>query len=582
MNSIDSSLSRIRRLPQELANQVAAGEIIERPASVIKELVENSLDAASSSIEIDIEDGGKGLIRVHDNGHGIYGEDLPLALECHATSKLYTLDQLFSITKLGFRGEALSSIASVASITIQSFHQAADRGYQICKKPGYPVEGPSVIAHPIGTTVVVNNLFFNMPPRHRQLRGARSEVQRITRLIRAFAIGWPEVSFCLRQQGRKILHFVSQNSIADRLRKVIGRDFEENAIYCKERQGDLMIEGWIAPPEQHFSHMDRQYSFFNRRVIHNRDVQHAIRLAYQSFNIDARKLPHVICLTAPFDTVDVNIHPCKEEVYFCETGRVHALIYYTLKNCLGQLFPISSDKQKSTTRVSPRVVESESDSTTYSDVSSYTHVEWGRVVGSIKGKYLILLNRYHLNIADVHAIRSAFTQFQMKRRLRTFALYEQRPLSVALLYSIADVDVPIDKLLPYFAHIGFRMDIVRPYELYMKTIPVFLAYTSLVALLDDLFAYCLGDTQLRLDFLEAVPSPDKLNKYWEDDKLLNIVAQHVNDGAPSTLSDQECIEVLDQLSVLTSEQTLEKCYQDRLLFQCHYDELDTLLQRSFV
>ena len=332
--------ARIRPLPPQLADQIAAGEVVERPASVVKELVENSLDAGASHIDIELRDGGVGLIRIRDDGVGIDREDLGLALCRHATSKLAELADLDAVATLGFRGEALASIASVSRLTLTSSTESAGGGWRV--RGDDLAGGPAPAPHPRGTTVEVRDLFFNTPARRRFLRTERTEYARIEEVARRLALGHPEVTIRVRHNDRQTHEFPGAgNQIAQerRLAAICGRAFLEQARHLELAHGEFRLSGWIALPTFSRSQPDLQYFFVNGRSVRDRLVAHAVRQAYRDLLYQQRHPAFVLFLTLPAAEVDVNVHPTKHEVRFREGRRVHDFLFGTLQRALAEITP---------------------------------------------------------------------------------------------------------------------------------------------------------------------------------------------------------------------------------------------------
>lgn len=331
---------RIHILSSLLANQIAAGEVIERPASVVKELVENSIDAGATQIDIDIEQGGVRLIRVHDNGAGIHKEDLPLALSRHATSKIIAPEDLAEIATLGFRGEALASIGSVSRLSIISA-QAKTTGWEITMN-GY--DEPSLIpaAHPTGTTVLVRDLFYNTPARRKFLRSEKTEFEHIDELIKRLALSHFGVGFTLRHNQRVIrqYHPVKQATQSlERLSALCGPAFVEHAVHIEADGAGMQLSGWMALPAFTRAQADAQYFYVNGRMVRDKLVIHAIKEAYQDVLYRDRYPAYVLFLQISPQAVDVNVHPTKHEVRFREGRLVHDFIFHSVHNALAEAKP---------------------------------------------------------------------------------------------------------------------------------------------------------------------------------------------------------------------------------------------------
>jgi DNA mismatch repair protein MutL len=333
----------IRILEPRLANQIAAGEVVERPSSVIKEAVENSLDAGASKIEIDIEAGGTRLMRVRDNGCGISQSDLALSLARHATSKIDTIEDLEAVSSLGFRGEALASIASVARLVLTANTESdSARGHQaLCEGRDMQVSVRPA-PHPQGATLEVRDLFYNTPARRKFLRTEKTEFGHIYEVVKRQALSRCDVTFSLRHNGKQTAQFNSAASEADMLRRVAaicGKEFAEHSVVVERQAGSLRLSGWVAEPTFSRSQSDLQYFFVNGRVIRDKLVSHAIRQAYRDVLYHGRHPAFVLFLTLDPTGVDVNVHPTKHEVRFRDSRSVHDFLFGTLSRALADVRP---------------------------------------------------------------------------------------------------------------------------------------------------------------------------------------------------------------------------------------------------
>ncbi len=336
----------IRILPNELIDQIAAGEVIERPASVVKELVENSLDAQARRIEVDVEQGGVGLVRVRDDGLGISAEELPVALCRHATSKLAGLADLESIATLGFRGEALPSIGSVSRLRLVSRPPGAAHGAEVA------VEGGSVVpvrpaAHPPGTTIEVRDLFYNVPARRKFVRSAATELGHIARLLERLALSRPEVSFRLRHGERVLLDAPALPGASaedpaaaeSRVAQLLGREFIDQALAVSHAAGPVRLAGWIGLPTASRAQPDRQYWFVNDRNVRDKLLMSAVRLGYRDVLYHGRYPAYVLHLWLDPRLVDVNAHPAKLEVRFRDGRQIHEFILRATEGALAGTRP---------------------------------------------------------------------------------------------------------------------------------------------------------------------------------------------------------------------------------------------------
>lgn len=329
-NVSDSPHAPIRRLPPVLANQIAAGEVVERPAAVVKELLENSLDAGATRIRVDIAGGGADLVRVRDNGTGIAAPQLALALARHATSKLGNIDDLTRIQTLGFRGEALPSIASVARVRVTSRTADADHGASISVEGSANSPASEPAQHPVGTTVEVRDLFFNTPARRRFLRATRTEVMHIEMAVRRTALATPDLAIELWVGERRSIYARADNAEPKRrLQMLVGRGFAAPAAWLDERAGAFRLCGWIDGSGGR-AHADVQHLAVNGRPVSDPLLRHAVRAAHAPFLMDGRQPAYVLSFELPAEEVDVNVHPTKHELRFHEPRHVHDFLVSTL------------------------------------------------------------------------------------------------------------------------------------------------------------------------------------------------------------------------------------------------------------
>ena len=333
----------IRILSDELIDQIAAGEVIERPASVVKELAENALDAGATRLDIDVERGGVGLVRLRDDGCGIAAEELPMALARHATSKIAGLDDLEAITTLGFRGEALPAVGSVSRLRIISRTSGADQAAELLVEGG--TAGPvRPAAHPPGTTVEVRDLFFNVPARRKFVRSDATELGHIARLTERLVLSRFDVSFRLRHGERVLLDTpasaVEGNEPA-RLGQVLDPDFAASAIAVRHAAGPVMLSGWAGLPTRSLAQPDQQFWFVNGRSVRDRLLMNAVRLAYRDVLYHGRHAAYVLYLTLDPKLVDVNAHPQKLEVRFRDSRQIHDFVFRALERALADTRPDS-------------------------------------------------------------------------------------------------------------------------------------------------------------------------------------------------------------------------------------------------
>ena len=324
---------RIHQLSEIVSNQIAAGEVVERPASLVKELIENSLDAGARRIEIRTEQGGVKRVLVRDDGTGIHPDDLRLAVSRHATSKIDSAADLDGVASLGFRGEALASVASVARLSITSRQTASDQGQRLEIDGGREIDFRPA-AHPPGTTVEVTDLFFNTPARRKFLKTERTEQSHIDRIVRTISLARFDVSLELNQgPGRGILSLPA-GPPAKRLATVLSNEFVARSVAIDESAPGLRLSGWVGLPTHSRSQTDQQYFFVNGRMVRDKLVAHAIRQAYRDVLFHGRHPVFVLFLELPPSAVDVNVHPTKHEVRFRDARSVHDFIFGKLNRAL--------------------------------------------------------------------------------------------------------------------------------------------------------------------------------------------------------------------------------------------------------
>ena len=337
-----TSGSRIELLSPRLANQIAAGEVVERPASVAKELLENSLDSGARRIDVEVELGGTKLLRVRDDGSGISPDDLPLALARHATSKIRELEDLEGVLSLGFRGEALASISSVARLTLTSRTADASEAWQVETEGRDMNPRVQPAAHPVGTSVEVRDLFFNTPARRKFLKAEKTEFDHLQEVIRRLALARFDVGFHLRHNGKSILSLHEAADDVSRARRVgaiCGPGFLEQALPIDVERNGLRLWGWVGLPTFSRSQADLQYFFVNGRAVRDKLVAHAVRQAYRDVLFNGRHPTFVLFLELEPNGVDVNVHPTKHEVRFREGRTVHDFLYGTLHRALADVRP---------------------------------------------------------------------------------------------------------------------------------------------------------------------------------------------------------------------------------------------------
>ena len=504
----------IKELPAQLINQIAAGEVIERPASVVKELLENSLDSGAAHIEIDIEKGGAGLIRVRDDGSGIPAEELAMALSRHATSKIETLDDLEHIASLGFRGEALPSIAAVSRLRLSSRTVDSDRGWQ-CEVRDGKTSAPEPLAHMPGTTVEVRDLFYNTPARRKFLRAERTEWQHIDQLVRRVALSRFSTGFQIRHNRRNVAHWpasVSEQDHRGRLAAICGEEFAANMLELEHRSSALYLRGWVAQPTFSRSQADRQYFYVNGRMIRDKLVAHAVRQGFQDVLFHGRYPAFVLHLEMDPVEVDVNAHPSKHEVRFRDSRLVHDFIFRSLHKLLAGTRPggvsVHGSAPKPAApgngggRGAPR--QSGLSLGTADATAAYqalyvappideadqalADAPLGFALAQLQGVYILAQNRDGLVLVDMHAAHERITYERLKKSLADGCLRTQ-PLLVPQSIRVADDEVELAiRHRELFLGLGLEIDRGGPQSLVLRQIPVILQDVDAEKLIRDVLA----------------------------------------------------------------------------------------------
>ena len=325
-------MSRIAALPDHLVNQIAAGEVVERPAAALKEIIENSLDAGATAIEAEASAGGVKLLRVSDNGAGIHPDDLPLALSRHATSKIASLGDLQHVASMGFRGEGLASIASVSRLTLTSRQSGQSHACQIRAEDG-ALSAVTAAAHPEGTTVEAADLFFNTPARRKFLKSDATENAHCAAVVERLALANPAVAFTFKRDGKTLFSYPPQ-SLEERIAAVLGADFQTASLPVSAAAGGMSLRGLIAKPTFAKGKSAQQYCFVNRRFVRDKVMLHAVKQAYRDVLHHALTPAFVLFLELPPEAVDVNVHPAKTEIRFRDSAAVHQFIFHSLDKVL--------------------------------------------------------------------------------------------------------------------------------------------------------------------------------------------------------------------------------------------------------
>lgn len=498
----------IRRLPTQLVNQIAAGEVVERPASVLKELLENSLDADARRIQVQVEAGGARLIQVRDDGEGITQDDLNLVLAPHATSKINSLDDLEAVASLGFRGEALASIAAIANVSVCSRARGAQEGW--CATGDETLE-PA--AHPVGTTVTVRDLFHRTPARRKFLRAERTEFQHMEELLRRLALARPDVAFELSHNGKPVQALLAGQAQA-RIEKLLGEGFARQSIEVSQAGSGLTVSGWLGLPDHNRGRADQQYFFVNGRMVRDRLLTHAVRQAYEDVMFHGRHPVYALFLTLDPKRVDVNVHPQKHEVRFRDSRLVHDFLFHNLNEALGGtragqtpgLPPrlASSAYQPSMglpvreTRAFYEAVSESGRGNSVSEVKDQREPDsypLGHALAQVHGIYILAQNTEGLVLVDMHAAHERIVYERLKAGFADSGVQTQTLLvPVSLTVSEREADCA-ERHPGDFEALGFEVDRAGPTELRIRKVPALLGQANVAQLVSDVLGDFMSDGQ---------------------------------------------------------------------------------------
>jgi len=467
-------IKRIVQLPSVIANQIAAGEVIERPASVVKELLENALDAGATLVDIDIHYGGLNQITVSDNGTGILSDDLPLAVSAHATSKITRLDDLYAINSMGFRGEALASIASVARLTISSKPEPQKHAMMLQVVGEQHTVAPC--ARAVGTTVEVRDLFYNAPVRKRFLKSASLEFQAIDVLVKRFALSAPHVALTLRHEDKMMLTLpaaTTEHTKQVRLTKILGRAFVQEAIYLNVEQGAMSISGWLSGKEYQRSQNDRLWVYINQRMVKDKLIHHALKQAYDGLLHPGRFPACLLYFTIKTNEVDVNVHPTKHEVRFQQPRLVHDFFMSHVSRALSAGEPNQHSPNESVTRRDAAQPMSSLEVQKKTIYASAPKEESPWTV--LNSEFSLLWIDQQPFLVDVLSVYRSWLHAHIGV---TFPL-DNRPLLVAVSYPLsAHLKARLGELQPVLRVMGINVEAMGD-ELRVRSIPVAVPYLNL-------------------------------------------------------------------------------------------------------
>lgn len=478
----------IHILEETLVDQIAAGEVIERPASVVKELVENALDAGALHLTIDVEHGGIRLIRVRDDGHGIAFAELPLALARHATSKIASLADLERVTTLGFRGEALPSIASVSTLRLSSRAQGAAEAAEIVSAEGRTgTAAPS--SHPPGTTIEVRDLFHKVPARRKFLRAEATEFQHVLRTVTRLALSRFDVAFTLTHNRREQFSLPRTDGRRERearIARLVGADFVANSRYLAHAQAGFALEGWIGLPSQSRAQPDRQFLFVNGRMVRDRLLAGAARLGYRDVSHGGRHPCWLLYLSLDPMQVDVNAHPQKLEVRFRDSRGVHDFLFRTIERALAE----AGHAAEGVALGEPHAVYASDSSVSRAAASPAVSSDapLGHAVAQLHGIYIVAESREGMVLVDMHAAHERILYERLKSGMNSGAGARQALLVPALLETTeADAELAEEHAEELCAA-GLIVQRIGPRTLAIREVPVALAGEDVALLLGDALA----------------------------------------------------------------------------------------------
>jgi DNA mismatch repair protein MutL len=593
----------IQLLSDSLISQIAAGEVIERPASVVKELVENALDARARRIEVDLERGGLGLIRVRDDGAGIDAAEMTLALARHATSKIASLEDLEKVATLGFRGEALPSIASISRLSLVSRTASASHAWTVAAHDG-EIGAPAPAAHRPGTSVEVRDLFFNVPARRKFLRSENTEYQHIVRMLERLALSRFDVAFALTHNGKSVWTLAAAHSDAERLERVAsicGEEFAAHVVELRHDTESLRLSGWLALPTFSRSQADLQFSYLNGRFVRDKLLVGAARLAFRDVLFHGRFCAYLLYLDMDPSQVDVNAHPQKLEVRFRDSRRVHDYVFRTLEKVLAQTRPSSESPgsaplnwltgtsslaagaaprqahwtlpQASPPRASDayrNLLDAPSEALEGSAVRDSgsaprdSAAPLGYAIAQLHGVYILAQSADGMVLVDMHAAHERIMYEGMKKLLAGHTSQQQLLMPEVFNVTPAQADVA-EEHLQEFASLGFELTRLAPDQLALRAIPTLLAARNPAAIVRDVLS----------DLLEQGHSrrvEESINH------LLATMACHAAVRAQRTLSLPEMNALLREME--TTERA-DQCNHGRPTWvRLSLSELDRLFLRG--
>ena len=592
--------SRIQELPVQLVNQIAAGEVVERPAAVVKELLENSLDAGATKISIEIEQGGTKLIRITDNGHGIHKDDLVLSLSPHATSKISNIDDLEKVTSLGFRGEALPSIASVSHLQMTSCWQGGDETWQLTMNNSHASDlAPA--ANKSGTTIEVRDLFFNVPARRKFLRTEKTEFSHLDDVVKRISLSRFDVDISLRHNQRVVKQLRSASNRLEqekRVAEICGPAFIDQAVHMDFEYEGFRLWGWIAQPTFSRSQADMQYFYVNGRVVKDRLVTHAVRQAYADVLFHGRHPAYVLFFECDPATVDVNAHPGKHEVRFRQSRGVHDFLFRAIHKSIAEITADDSKSRELANFMSTSATSNGSFNANQTDSSNYrpsqsampfavaeqtraysafaqtqtlaeTDTEeippLGFARAQLHGIYILAENAEGMVMVDMHAAHERITYERLKTAHEGEGIKSQ-PLLVPLTLAVSAKEAQlVEDHSELFSQLGFELDRTADESIKCRQIPISLSSSDVETLLRDVLSdFVLHGSSSRIE--QAV------------NELLSTMACHGSIRANRKLTIEEMNALLRDMEITERS---GQCNHGRPTWvQMTIAELDKLFMRG--
>ncbi len=528
---------RIQSLPSQLVNQIAAGEVVERPSSVVKELVENCLDAGATEISVEVEQGGMRMIKIRDNGCGIFKQDLALALSRHATSKITSLSDLEQVASMGFRGEALPSISSVSRLTLISREPQSDCAWKVSADGSESHCDPQPDPHPEGTTVIVEDLFYNTPARRKFLKSEKTEYSHIENVIKKIALSRFDIGFMLLNNQRQVFKYKPAASVLEqekRIAEIFGQHFIEQSLSIDFSASGLSLSGWVGLPTYSRSQADMQYFYVNNRLVRDRLVAHAVKQAYQDVLYHGRHPVFILYLTLDPKMVDVNAHPAKLEVRFRENRLVHDFLFKALHRSLAEHRPADDQRiiqqsdessmrsehvvndQKPISQAYSPVSQSRLPESVAEDIRSYSVLAasktpssmtdasqsnqnalpattqnmppLGYALAHIHQIYILSQTEHGVILVDAHAAHERITYERLKTQYDSGNIPSQ-PLLLPIKMHLSEAEAGIvEDRQELFVNLGFELNRSGPEAIVLRATPALLIKEDIESLLRDILA----------------------------------------------------------------------------------------------